>query len=46
MHTLVAMRYIQERSEARPSKPSMPFQARTMVSCTASSASKPEPSMR
>jgi hypothetical protein len=45
-HTLVAMRYSHDRSAERPSKPSMAFQARTIVSCTASSASKPEPSMR
>ncbi len=44
--TLVAMRYSQERSADRPSKPRCPRQARTMVSCTASSASKTEPSIR
>ena len=46
MHTLVAMRYSQDRRADLPSKPSMLRQARTIVSCTASSASKPEPSMR
>ena len=45
-HTLVAMRYSHERTADRPSKPSMPRQARTIVSCTASSASKTEPSIR
>jgi hypothetical protein len=44
--TLVAMRYSHERSWERPSNRSRDFQARTMVSCTASSASKAEPSMR
>ncbi len=44
--TFVAMRYSQVRSDARPSKRSRPRQARTMVSCTASSASTTEPSMR
>jgi hypothetical protein len=43
---LVAIRYSQERSAERCSKPSMPFQARSIVSCTASSASKAEPSIR
>ncbi len=46
MHTLLAMRYSQVRSEERPSKPSMARHAETMVSCTASSASDPAPSMR
>ncbi len=45
-HTLVAMRYSHERSADRPSKRSKPRQARSMVSWTASSASKTEPSMR
>ncbi len=44
--TLVAMRYSQDRSAARPSKLSLAFQARTSVSWTASSASKSEPSIR
>ena len=44
--TLVAIRYSQERSDERPSKRSTARQARTIVSCTASSASKPEPSIR
>lgn len=44
--TLVAMRYSQERSEERPSNLSKLRQARTSVSCTASSASKAEPSIR
>lgn len=46
MQTLVAMRYSQERSEERPSNRSYARQARTKVSCTASSASKAEPSTR
>jgi hypothetical protein len=37
--TLVAIRYIHERSEERPSKRSTARQARTIVSWTASSAS-------
>ena len=45
-HTLVAMRYSHERRLERPSKVSYFRHARTMVSCTASSASKPEPSIR
>ena len=45
-HTFVAMRYSHDRSDDRPSKLSMLRHARTIVSCTASSASKPEPSMR
>ncbi len=44
--TLVAMRCSHERRAARPSKRSYARQARTNVSCTASSASKPEPSIR
>ena len=44
--TLVAIRYSQERSEDRPSKPSAAFHARSIVSCTASSASKADPSIR
>ena len=43
---LVAIRYNQERTLDRPSNPSAARQARSIVSCTASSASKPEPSMR
>ncbi len=42
----MAMRYSHERSDERPSKESYAFHARTIVSCTASSASKPEPSIR
>jgi hypothetical protein len=45
-HTLVAIRYSHDRSEARPSKRVKPRHARTIVSCTASSASNAEPSMR
>ena len=45
-HTFVAILYSQERTEDRPSKRSMAFQARSRVSCTASSASEPEPSIR
>ena len=45
-HTLLAMRYSHERSDDRPSNPSIARHARTIVSCTASSASEPEPSMR
>jgi hypothetical protein len=44
--TLVAIRYSQERTADRPSKRSYARQARTIVSCTASSASKAEASMR
>jgi hypothetical protein len=40
------MRYSHERSADRPSKRSAFFHARTIVSWTASSASKAEPSMR
>ena len=42
-HTLLAMRYSHDRSDERPSKLSMARQARIIVSCTASSASEPEP---
>ncbi len=42
----VAMRYSQLRTEARPSKRSTARQARRSVSCTRSSASSSEPSMR
>ncbi len=45
-HTLVAIRYSHERTDERPSNRSHAFQARTMASCTASSASKDEPSIR
>lgn len=44
--TLVAIRYSQVRSAERPWNPSNLDHARTMVSCTASSASKAEPSIR
>ena len=43
---LVAIRYSHDRMLERPSNPSAARQARSMVSCTASSASDPEPSMR
>jgi hypothetical protein len=43
---LVAMEYSQERTELRPSKRSMPFHARTRASCSASSASCTDPSIR
>ena len=46
MHTLVAIRYSQDRRLERPSKRSRFRQARTTVSWTASSASNPEPSIR
>ncbi len=46
MHTLEAIRYSQVRTDERPSNRSAAFQARTIVSCTASSASAPEPSIR
>ena len=36
----------QERTDERPSNVSRFFHARTIVSCTASSASKPDPSIR
>ena len=45
-HTLVAIRYSHERSPDRPSKRSKPRQARSSVSCTASSASNADPSIR
>ena len=45
-HTLVAIRYSHVRSCERPWNPSNFDQARSSVSCTASSASKAEPSMR
>jgi hypothetical protein len=45
-HTLVAIRYSHERNEERPSNPSAAFQARSIVSCTTSSASKADPSIR
>ena len=45
-HTLVAIRYSHDRTLERPSNRSPARQARTIVSCTASSASKPEPSIR
>jgi class 3 adenylate cyclase len=38
--------YNQDRNEERPSNWSIDRHARTMVSCTASSASEPEPSIR
>jgi hypothetical protein len=44
--TFVAMRYSQDESAARPSKRSRLRHARSIVSCTASSASNAEPSMR
>ena len=44
--TFVAIRYSHDRIEDRPSNPSAPFQARSIVSCTASSASKADPSIR
>ena len=46
MHTLLAMRYSQERSDDRPSKRSIARQARIIVSLDGVSASDPEPSMR
>ena len=46
MHTLVAMPNSQDRSAARASNRSSARQARTSVSCTASSASNGEPSIR
>jgi hypothetical protein len=46
MHTLVAMRYSHDRTLERPSNCSPAFHARTIVSWTASSASKPDPSIR
>ena len=44
--TLVAMRYSQDRTLDRPSNRAAACQARSIVSWTASSASKAEPSMR
>ena len=44
--TFVAIRYSHERSAARPSNRLSPRQARIIVSCTASSASNGEASMR
>ena len=44
--TFVAIRYSQERSDDRPSNRSIAFHALIIVSWTASSASKPEPSIR
>ena len=44
--TFVAIRYSHDRSEERPSNRSKLRQARTIVSCTASSASNDEPSIR
>jgi hypothetical protein len=46
MQTFVAIRYSQDFSDERPSKRSMERHARSIVSWTASSASKDEPSMR
>jgi hypothetical protein len=46
MHTFVAIRCSQVRSDERPSKPPYSRHARTIVSCTASSASNGEPSIR
>ena len=43
---LVAMEYSQERTELRPSNPPSPRQARSSASCSASSASCTEPSIR
>jgi hypothetical protein len=40
------MRYSHVRSDARPSNVAMCFHARSIVSCTASSASTIEPSIR
>ena len=45
-HTLVAMRYSQDRTDDRPSNWPDDRHARSIVSCTASSASKPDPSIR
>ena len=44
--TLLAIRYSQLFSAARACRRSAPRHARTIVSCTASSASEPEPSIR
>src|SRR5580658_6720821 len=46
MQTFVAIRYSQVRSDERPSKRPCSRQARIIVSCTASSASNGEPSIR
>jgi hypothetical protein len=46
MHTFVAMRCSQVRSDERPSNLPNSRQARSIVSCTASSASNGEPSIR
>ena len=43
---VVATRYSQVRTEARPSKPAMPCQAASRISCSVSSASCAEPSIR
>ena len=45
-HRLVATRYSQVRTEARPSNPARPCQADSKVSCSASSASATEPRIR
>jgi hypothetical protein len=45
-HALVAIRYSQVRTDERPSNPPYPRQARSSVSCTWSSASWTEPSIR
>ena len=45
-HTFVAMRYSHDRTDERPSKLAAFRQARTSVSCTASSASNTDPSIR
>ena len=45
-HTLVAILYSHDLNAERPSKRSMLRQARSIASCTASSASNVEPSMR
>ena len=45
-HTLVAIRYSQVRTDERPSNPSKDRHARRYVSCTRSSASSAEPSIR
>ncbi|HEY9244691.1 MAG TPA: hypothetical protein VIP48_22065 [Streptosporangiaceae bacterium] len=42
----MAMEYSQDRTELRPSKPASPRQACSSASCTASSASCTEPSIR
>jgi len=46
MHTFVAIRCSQVRSDERPSNLPNSLKARTIVSCTASSASNGEPSIR